>query len=62
MILTPLPTPLVSPPTVNFSNKSYYSNKEWLDFIEFILHNNYANEEYLINYFVLELLELYNKL
>ena len=43
-------------------NKSYYSNKSWLNFIEFILHNNYANEEYLINYFVMELLDLYSKL
>ncbi len=43
-------------------NKSYYSNKDWLNFIEFILHNNYANEEYLINYFVIELLDLYSKL
>ena len=33
-------------------NKSYYSNEKWLNFIEFILHNNYANEEYLVNYSV----------
>ena len=43
-------------------NKSYYSNENWLNFIEFILHNNYANEEYLINYFVMELLDIYSKL
>jgi replication factor C subunit 3/5 len=43
-------------------NKSYYSQDEWLKFIEFVLHNNYTNEAYLIHYFVLELVELYNKL
>ena len=43
-------------------NKSYYSQDDWLKFIEFVLHNNYTNESYLIHYFVLELAELYNKL
>ena len=43
-------------------NKSYYSEDRWLQFIEFVLHNNYTNELYLINYFALELVELYNKL
>jgi DNA polymerase III delta prime subunit len=42
-------------------NKDYYYSDEWMEFIDFCVHNGTVNETYLLNYFILSLSSLYNK-
>ena len=42
-------------------NKDYYYSDEWMEFIDFCVHNSTVNETYLLNYFILSLSSLYNK-